>query len=109
MFYQFNQNNSGGEFTFDKKGGVTHMVVIEADSHHDANKRAKNIGLYFGGFGDCPCCGDRWDELDDEEGDEVPMYWGEALSDVDFKDEITWMEVGKEVCVHYKDGRKVWF
>lgn len=38
MFYTFNQNNSGGSFDFDKARGITHYVIIEANSVEHANK-----------------------------------------------------------------------
>lgn len=58
MFFHFSQNNSGGSFIYDDY--VCHHVIIEADSYQEANDRDENIGIYFGGYGDCPCCGDRW-------------------------------------------------
>lgn len=63
MWYQFNQNNSGGSFVTDEM--VCHRVFIEANSAEEANKIAIDMGIYFDGVSgglDCGCCGDRWYE-----------------------------------------------
>lgn len=57
-FWEFRQNNSGGSFVINDN--VTVHVIIEATSATDANSRAEDVGVYFGGYGDCSCCGDRW-------------------------------------------------
>lgn len=60
-FYNFSQNNSGGNFIDDNTISVN--VLIEALDYKDANDRAENKGIYFNGCEDdrdCPCCGDRW-------------------------------------------------
>ena len=55
-WYHFHQNNSGGYFE-----GPAIEVFVEASSAEKANDRATSVlGLYFGGAGDCQCCGDRW-------------------------------------------------
>jgi hypothetical protein len=61
MFYEFNQNNSGGSFMVDDK--VCHRLIIEADSEDEATNKAIDLGVYFNGCeegSDCSCCGDRW-------------------------------------------------
>lgn len=61
MFYEFNQNNSGGVFKVDAK--VCHRLFIEADSADEAVTKAEELGCYWYGVDtgvDCPCCGDRW-------------------------------------------------
>lgn len=58
-FYHFSQNNSGGSFDFDENSGITHHVVIEANSADHASARAQDIGIYFDGVRDgvdCGCC-----------------------------------------------------
>ena len=66
-WYRFWQNNSGGRM---KPPAV--VVYVEALDPKHANARAKDIGLYFDGEGDCSCCGDRWHTADvsDEQGEE---------------------------------------
>lgn len=44
MFYHYSQNNSGGIFDFDRENGITHHVVIEAESASLADRRAESIG-----------------------------------------------------------------
>lgn len=106
-FFCFDQNNSGGSFVFDEQRGLTHNVVVEAVNADDANNRAEAIGIYFNGEGDCPCCGNRWYWAYGE-GDKEPMHYGmpvaKAISYVG-----GWMDKGKEICVHYMDGRKEWY
>lgn len=61
MFYQFDQNNSGGFFITNEK--VCHNLFIEADSVDEAINKAEELGCYWDGVAngqDCPCCGDRW-------------------------------------------------
>lgn len=118
-FFHFSQNNSGGDFVLDEAAGLTHHVLIEARDAIDANYKLLAIGGYFNGVGDgldCPCCGDRWSELfDRKEGDDQPLIYGEAPAEAASPEDrqgrrrILWMPAGKEVCVHYADGRKVWY
>ena len=109
MFYHFNQNNSGGSFLFDENQGITHHVVIEADNASDANAIAEGIGIYFDGYGDCSCCGNRWYPVDDHNEEDFPHVYGGEIKKVLNVSPYRWMDDGKEVCVHYKDGRKEWF
>jgi hypothetical protein len=103
-FFEFNQNNSGGGFDFDEDAGITHIVIIEADSAEEANSKAESIGLYFDGEGDCSCCGDRWYEAYGS-GDAVPSYYGEPVQDVVWTGlNHKWIKGGPEVYVHFKDG-----
>lgn len=61
MFYEFDQNNSGGKYHSDDK--LCHRLIIEADSLEEAEEKAFDMGVYYDGCNDgrdCPCCGDRW-------------------------------------------------
>lgn len=61
MFYEFNQNNSGGDFIVNDE--VCHRLIIEAENEEDAISKAEDLGCYWDGVSkgiDCPCCGDRW-------------------------------------------------
>lgn len=112
MFYHFHQNNSGGHFDYDYERGISCNVIIEADSVDDANRRARFIGLYFDGAGDCSCCGSRWSEQWNysgsvERGDELPELYGESVAltvSYGWRDEIEW-----EGFLHFKDFTKVGF
>lgn len=113
MFYDFRQNNSGGSFAYDEAAGISHIVIVEADSVAEANARAQRIGLYFDGCEsgyDCDCCGDRWyEKYRDDEGDPVPSEYGAPIDfDAPYPPAsqrfgIKWMD-GYEGFVHYKDG-----
>ena len=64
-FYCFSQNNSGGEYHYDREAGLSKYVIIEAQSKDEALLKADSTGIYFDGMEhgvDCECCGDRWGE-----------------------------------------------
>lgn len=101
FFYHYSQNNSFGVFDRYPDKGIGTDVIIEAYSAHDANKKGKKIGIYFDGVEkgiDCPCCGDRWCEADDDDGTINPTINGMALSDI----EIDCYR--EEVYIHYLNG-----
>lgn len=67
MFFEFNQNNSGGSFDVNDK--VCHRLFIEASSHDEATEKAESLGCYWNGVADgmdCSCCGDRWSDWNDD-------------------------------------------
>ncbi len=112
MFYTFNQNNSGGSFHYDPNVGISHFVVIEADNAVEANARAESIGLYFDGWGDCSCCGDRWYSVEDGEygdGTETPQYSDREIIPGDSYEKGNpdgwgkWIN-GDEAFIHYANG-----
>jgi hypothetical protein len=115
MFFHFSQNNSGGSFVYDYKRGLTHHVVIEADSASQANHQAELIGIYFDGCAkdrDCDCCGDRWyAQYSDNEGYDVPTAYGQPLGTkyVSSWGNMAWMEPGRETVVHFADGTRKWY
>lgn len=106
MYYTFNQNNSGGSFRFDETHGITHFVIIEANSVSEACERAESIGIYFNGCEDgrdCDCCGDRWSTPWNEDGSEYPEVYGKnPRESTSFKQ--GWMKDGKETCIHPLNG-----
>ena len=89
-YYIFDQNNSGGSFDIDPKEGIGPRVWVEATSYDHANDRAENIGIYFEGVQegrDCPCCGDRWHPLwNEEDGQDDPLIRPEY--DFNWHDEV---------------------
>lgn len=99
-FFTYNQNNSGGSFDY-SDDGISHYVIIEADTAAEANARAERIGLYFDGEGDCSCCGDRWSEAWEDDGDDVPSVYGEPI--LEHKSLNNWMYPRPEAFVHYRD------
>jgi hypothetical protein len=102
-FYTFNQNNSGGRF--DRDSDVDHYVVIEGRSIKEVISRATDIGIYFDGHGDCPCCGNRWSEpYDGEELNKVPSLYGTPLVGP-FTNKRNKTDT---VVVHYLDGTRAY-
>lgn len=106
QFFAYGQNNTGGSFTLDEERGITHWVIVEAYSAAEANSKAEMIGLYFDGDGDCSCCGNRWYEAYGP-GDAKPLIYGEPADSL--VTGFTWMPPGKEVVVHFLDGRVTWY
>ncbi len=102
-FYDFRQNNSGGGFDYNEAAGISVHVIVEADSADEANRKAEEIGLYFGGEGDCPCCGDRWYEASEYDRAEVPSIYGTPLTEHEFH-YGRWMTNGYEVFTHFANG-----
>ena len=106
MFYTYSQNNSGGVFHHDFDVGIAECVIIEAESLEAANRKAKSIGIYFNGCSkglDCNCCGDRWNEPWDDEGNEVPTHFHRNV----LADGAKRSFVGEKysTAIHYADGR----
>jgi len=99
LYYTYSQNNSGGYFDSDEN--VSEYVIIEADNAEQANERAQEIGLYFDGAGDCPCCGDRWTEQwDDGEGTKAPSIYGKSVYETN-------KTIFRSRCIiHRSDGTK---
>jgi hypothetical protein len=108
MFYTFNQNNTGGSFNYDEREGISHYVIVEAETPADANDRARDIGLYFDGveaYWDCSCCGDRWYRASSYDESATPEVYGEpAETFTGGSYGMKWMK-GYEGFIHYADGR----
>jgi hypothetical protein len=120
MFYNFRQNNSGGDFDYDEQRGISVNVIIEAESTDKANDAAEGIGIYFHGCDsgqDCSCCGDRWYRVSKGDGEMVPTVYGEEVSENQQHPPnqgenwfSKWMEEGKpEGFIHYLNGKVVGF
>lgn len=103
-FYVFRQNNSGGSFDYYDQG-ISVEVIVEATSLRDSVKRAEMIGLYFDGYGDCPCCGNRWSEPWEDSGlsvEELFNHIGDAMTS---QWSCKHMDEGNpEIFVHKMDG-----
>jgi hypothetical protein len=99
MFFEFDQNNSGGVFDIDDKKGIGPRVWIEADSLDDALNRIDDLGIYFNGVDDghdCPCCGDRW---------YPPWGRGKKTVEINAEYDFNWHD---KVYVHLKTGEIVY-
>lgn len=102
-FYTYDQNNSGGSFTHDEHAGIGYLVVVEAYSASHADTLAEEIGLYFDGAYDCPCCGNRWSEAWKDEGTDEPTSYGRPL-DLSGEGQLQW---GIPSYVHYLNGSMI--
>lgn len=103
MFYTYNQNNSGGVFKTNKH--LKHFVIIEANSAEEANEKAEDLGIYFNGVEkgiDCPCCGNRWYEVEDWQAEKEPLIFGKIPEDFVAEDDY----FGYEVVIYYQNGTK---
>lgn len=101
-FYTFNQNNSGGSFDYDDN--LSEYVIIEAYNYIAANDIAESIGIYFDGYGDCACCGNRWSSMwDESDGTLQPQVYDKSA----FDRESYWTGAPEPVTIHYLDGRVV--
>lgn len=97
MFYTAVQNNSGGQYIINDD--VSYFVIIEANSPEEANNILNNITKNYRRY--CSCCGERWQfDFDEEDGDNVPMIFGDPVSEVQ-KDSCV-----EECIIYYLDGRK---
>lgn len=110
-FFDYRQNNSGGSFLSDHVRGISLTVIVEAEDAEQANERAEMIGLYFGGAGDCSCCGDRWYPKSSQwdKGDEVPSVYGTPVEQEvperwDFAVEDIGGKGKAQIYVHYLSG-----
>ena len=104
MFYTYNQNNSGGSFVSDKE--LAEYVIIEAGSSEEANKTAEELGIYFDGCEkgmDCSCCGDRWYEVDADDGKKRPLIYGKPPKKI-LEDSLS--RFNKQYIIYYKNGAK---
>lgn len=103
-FYTYSQNNSGGGFDYDPETGISHYVIVEADSARDADSRAERIGLYFDGEDDCPCCGDRWNCASTYSREEFPSIYGQPIAEYERDESYHWIKTGYNVFIHFQNG-----
>ncbi len=64
-WFTYGQNNSFGRWVVNDT--TAHTVFVEAANAQAANTRAYECWDWDQG-GDCPCCGPRWWEREDEDG-----------------------------------------
>lgn len=46
-FFIFEQNNSGG--FFEETDSLCHVLIIQAQTHEEANQKAEELGCYWNG------------------------------------------------------------
>lgn len=102
-FYTYDQVNSGGGYDRDPVAGISEYVIIEATDAEHADFLAERIGLYFDGYRDCPCCGNRWYSQSAGGGTDAPEIYGEPVENyTDY-----WLSTDKVYAwVHYLNGEK---
>jgi len=110
-FFTYDQNNSGG--VFELTDDLTYRVIIEAESAKEANAKLESLGGYFNGVEkeiDCDCCGDRWySAWSEDAGNPEPLLYGQTPAEYVTGKSFLWMPKGKNIVVHYANGRKEWF
>jgi len=107
MFFTYNQNNSQGVFDFDPDHGISHYVIVEANSARQADALFRAIRGTYNEGPYCSCCGERWSYQWDDNGDEVPSIYGDPVET--HKETIDWRPgtgmYERPYFVHYLDGR----
>lgn len=106
-FYRYRQNNSGGFFT-----EPALYVFVEAGSAEEADDHAETLGVYFGGLGDCECCGSRWSTAWKSDAMEIPCVYSPGDIEGEYSRDSVWSKSGDgiaNVIIAYADGTKdVW-
>lgn len=75
-WYPYRQNNSGGSFTEDQNQGP--QVFIQAESAAGAWSMAQEMF----DFEYCECCGERWYEAEEDDGQDEPTVYGVPVNEV---------------------------
>lgn len=109
-WYRYHQNNSGGSFRYDGGRGLSVNVYVEATSPSHADSRMESLGVTFGDYDSCSCCGDRWSEADswsEVEAGELPEAEEVLVKDDNKKGHFVtkWLPQGDyETFVHPLEG-----
>lgn len=104
MWYEYDQNNSGGSFQLNDNLGV--KVWIEARNADEANGYAQSIGIYFDEDYsiDCECCGTRWSEVSTWREYSSLEEATQHVFDFDKSWRVRW-DGARAGVAHYQDGR----
>lgn len=109
-WFLFRQNNSGGFFHTD--ANVCRQVYIQAETPDQANARAEELGIYFGGVAsglDCECCGNRWSRVDEYDrvtfGEHVTSIIEQIKHDAAAESTYWWTDPG--AILHYANGERL--
>jgi hypothetical protein len=107
--FNFNQNNSGGSFVTDEN--VTYDTLFESKTSKGANKKAKEVGIYFNGCEegyDCSCCGDRWSKAYHDTPDNYSVFeFPDKESAIAYFEKEEKGMFRTEKIIHFKDGTKI--
>lgn len=108
MWYEYSQNNSGGNHVYDDNLGLSERVFVEADSAKEADEYAESIGIYFDGVDDgidCDCCGDRWyPQVSWYGAEDEGRTLDELRETINTVLKYRWRTNGNAIYVHFKDG-----
>lgn len=77
LWYEFDQNNSGG--SFDRGDFVSDVVFIQAMNYEQASDIMQEMIDKDQSWYSCECCGDRW-SFYREKGYEVPTRYGKEVT-----------------------------
>lgn len=77
LWYEFDQNNSGGYF--EKDDFVSELVYVQAMSSDQAEEIMRDLVDKADAWNYCDCCGERW-SFWNVKGYEVPMRYGKEVS-----------------------------
>ena len=99
-FFTFRQSNSGGAYDVDTNTGVGVIVVVEAQNAAAANAKASALGMSF--YGGCDCCGPRWYDVEEGDGEAIPMaYSGVPLW---CASAVRGVDSGLPMFIHWSNG-----
>lgn len=106
MFYTYCQNNSGGYFI--TNDDVAEIVIIEGANVQEIQEKADKLFEHYSEY--CPCCGQRWNKLyDDDFLTESPKIFGDTPEDFFQRKDARNLIFRKSAVIHYANGRKKWF
>jgi len=78
-WFNFSQNNSGGEFI--RNDVVCEEVFFQASHAEEAIQRAQEVFAPYSDY--CECCGERWSYwVSDSDGTDEPRILGEPITQV---------------------------
>jgi hypothetical protein len=78
LWYEFDQNNSGGHY--ERDDFVADVVFIQAMNSDQAEDIMRDMIDNANAWDYCDCCGERW-SFWDVEGHEVPTHYGDPITD----------------------------
>lgn len=106
-FFTFTQNNSGGYNIINDV--VAKNLIIESENAEEAITEMFDITSSYSSY--CGCCGERWNDLiDDEDGEDKPMVY-DIFYDTNVPAEELDGQMKQETIIYYSSGetRKLWY
>jgi hypothetical protein len=78
LWYEFDQNNSGGYF--ERDDFVADVVFIQAMNYDQAGDIMRDMIDKANAWSYCDCCGERWSLWGDVKGFEMPTRYGKDVT-----------------------------